>query len=80
MVEAYTDLIKLMFLGMIYSPLIPIGLIYMIIGISFSYYFLKIYLFTARRVDYILDHTIAEGMLEFLEYLLPLFCVNHIKS
>lgn len=78
MVETYNNIVYLMFVCVTYAPLLPIGLVYVMIGLSLYYFAEKVSILRHRKIVVNVDHTVAKEMIELAEYLLPLYCASNV--
>lgn len=76
--QKYAFVLNTMFLTAFYTPLIPLALIYALIGIFLIYWVDKYTLLRRRTVKSALGVKLSLEMTDLLEWFLPIFCFSNI--
>ena len=78
--KRYADLMKTMWFTFFYSPLIPIGTLFSIVGVILYYYTDKYNLIYRRTVKENIGEQLTVDMIELLEYCLAFHSVFKKKK
>jgi hypothetical protein len=78
MPENYAFILNTMFLTAFYSPLLPIGLVYSMLGLMMHYWVQKYILINRRKVTTALGSSLSNSMTGILELFLPIFCIGNL--
>jgi hypothetical protein len=78
MPENYAFILNTMFLTAFYSPLLPIGLVYSMLGLMMHYWVQKYILMNRRTVTSALGGSLSNNMTDILELFLPIFCIGNL--
>lgn len=73
----YAYVLNSMFITAFYAPLIPIVLIWTVLGLTFTYFLDKYKLLRHSVVYYNMGKNLSVEMTEVLEGFLPIFCVGY---
>lgn len=71
----YSEILRNMYITAAYSPIIPVGSIFMLFGLILNYWTDKYNLLRRRTVKHNLSEELSIQMTEMLEYTLPLFSI-----
>lgn len=74
----YATVLNTIFITAFYAPLIPIGLLWTLIGIFFLYWIEKFKLLNCNSVKSYQGATLPNSMTEILEWFLPLYCFANL--
>ena len=77
MAKIYGTVLSVSYITSFYAPLIPVSLIYSILGLTLYYWVDKFRLYRHRSINYKTDSKIIREMMEFLELVLPLYCFSN---
>jgi len=78
MARQYGIILQIILFIAFYAPLIPIIVLYGIIGFGIYYFSVKKNIYRNRCVEDHVSSLLVNEMIEFLEYLLPLFCIASV--
>eukprot|EP00825_Cyclidium_porcatum_P005030 TRINITY_DN123_c0_g1_i3.p2 TRINITY_DN123_c0_g1~~TRINITY_DN123_c0_g1_i3.p2 ORF type:complete len:633 (-),score=112.39 TRINITY_DN123_c0_g1_i3:159-2057(-) len=74
----YAYVLNSMFITAFYAPLIPVTLIWTVLGLAFTYFLDKYKLLYQSVVYYNMGETLSIEMTEVLEGFLPIYCTGYI--
>lgn len=67
-----------MFTTAFYAPLLPIGLLYTMVGLAITYWIEKYKVLRERVIDFNLSEKLSTEMTEILELFLPIYCIANL--
>ena len=73
--KRYADNMKTMWFTFFYCPVIPMGIVVSLLGMTFYYWIDKYNILRRRTVKDSIDKSLTVEMIEMLEWILPLFAV-----
>ncbi|KRX04521.1 hypothetical protein PPERSA_04336 [Pseudocohnilembus persalinus] len=77
-VKRYSDCLQSMYLCAFYSPILPVGMIWSILGIFLHYWIDKYNLLRRRVIKYNMSSDLSREMIEMLEFVLIIYCTGNL--
>ncbi|EAR82133.2 kinase domain protein (macronuclear) [Tetrahymena thermophila SB210] len=74
----YSGLQKTMLFTAFYAPLIPVGILFSMLGIMLLYFIQKYKILNHRTIRYSMSNLLSLEMIELTEYILPIYCLSNI--
>ena len=71
-------MIKTMYVTIFFSVLLPIGIIWSLLSLSFMYKIHKYNLIKKSTTNHVISYQLAEEVIEMLEYIIPIYGVSNV--